>query len=249
MNDYQRRYREESKKAYAALMKVYPLAVEDLPDELWLPVPDFEDYQISNFGRVKSFKYKTPRILKPKFKPNGYLCVCLCKDGATKTFLVHRLVALCFIPNPLNKPEINHCDGCKFNNHVSNLEWATRSENVRHAVDTGLQPSGEDNYQAKLTNDQVRYIRENPDGLNQYKLADLFNANQATISGIQLGKKWKHAGGVIRQKRGLSDDIRTAIRAEYVFGSAEFGSYGLAKKYGVCQRTILNIIHENNVEK
>lgn len=250
MNDsysqWRTRRREESKLAYAALMKFYPLTLDDLPDEVWLPVPEYEGYQVSNFGRVKSFKSKMPRIIKPDIG-RGYLRVSLSKDDKKKHLSVHRLVALAFIPNSEEKTTVNHKDGIKFNCHVSNLEWATSSENRQHSIATGLQKSGQDNYLAKLTNEQALYIRENPESLTTYALADLFEVNKSTISKIQRGKSYKKAGGSFRkaQKRTtLTDDLRNQIRAEYVYGSADFGSYGLAKKYGVSQKTVLNIVRE-----
>ena len=248
MNNYERRRREESKLAYAALMKFYPLTLEDLPGEIWKPIPDYEDYQISTFGRVKSFKRGAQKILKPMIG-RGYLRIALTRNGKTKIFSVHRLVTLAFIPNPQNKPQINHIDGCKLNNFVDNLEWMTASENTKHAHDNGLATSGENHYGAKLTNEQIYFIRENPDNLNLTQLAQMFDVVPKTISAIQLGKIWKQTGGFIRSKKqgGLPrvpDDIRAQIRAEYVRDSHEFGSYALAKKYGIGETTVLNILHK-----
>lgn len=241
-----RRY-EKSKLAYAALMKFYPLTLEDLPGEIWLPVVGYEDlYHVSNFGRLKSFKRSKPHILKPRISTDGYLRVALNKGNKQKDFKVYRLVAICFIPNPEEKPEVNHRDGNPLNNHVGNLEWCTRSENMRHAVDTGLSPLGEEHPKAKLTAEQVRFIRLNPDPLNTIELAEMFGVDSTTISQIQLGRRYKTAGGSIRQSKcpRVSDNIRAQIRAEYVFGSKEFGSRALAKKYGFTPTTILNIVKE-----
>ena len=217
-------------------------------EEEWKTIPDYPAYQVSNFGRVKSFYKDKVKIIKPMIAYNGYLRIGLRKGGIKKFFLVHRLVALVFIPNPEGKPQVNHKDGCKLNNFVENLEWATPSENRQHAFDVGLQSSGENSYQAKLTVEQVRYIRENPDKLNLAQLADLFGVSFVNISRIQLGKIWKRAGGSIRKAKPqpprLPDEVRNQIRAEYVYGSAEFGSYGLARKYGIGRQTILNIVHE-----
>ena len=238
---------EEAKRAYAALMKCYPLTLEDLPDEEWLPIND--SYFVSNFGRVKSFWHDKQKIMKPLFG-SGYLRVNLRKNGKYKTCLIHRLVALCFIPNPEGKPQVNHRDGHKFNNHVSNLEWCTHAENVQHAFTIGLQvaPQGEQSTLAKLTNEQARYIRTNPDGLNQYELAEMFSVCQMTINHIQLGKKYKTAGGSVRKakpkKPRISDDLRQQIRAEYQKGVRGHGSIALAKKFGVSDTTILCIVHE-----
>jgi len=244
MNEWERRRYEKSKPAYEALMKVYPFTLDDLEGELW---KEFNGYHVSNFGRVKSFKYKKPRILKPRISLD-YLRVELCFDGKHKLFSVHRLVALAFIPNPENKPEVNHIDGNKLNNHISNLEWVTASENTRHSVDTGLKiaPQGEEHYKAKLTNEQVQHIRNNPGGLKGCELAKMFGVGRATISEIQHGKKYKKAGGTVHLTKSqiprLPADIRNQIRAEYVRNSKEFGSYALAKKYGVDHKTILRII-------
>lgn len=248
MNDFERRRKEKAKLDYEALMKFYPFELEDLPDELWKAVPNWQGYQVSNFGRVKSFRNDKPQILKPKVSLD-YLQVELFKDGKGKKFQVHRLVAQAFIPNPLNKPQVNHLDGVKFNNHVSNLDWTTAKENTRHAVDTGLVKQGEDRHDTKLTNQQVQYIRDNPLGLNTYELADLFGVNRRTISDIQRGYKYKTVGGVIREKlKGglprVPDNIRNQIRAEYVYGSHEFGSRALARKYGISQTTVLEIVRQ-----
>lgn len=123
--------------------------------EVWKDVFGYEDfYQVSNLGRVRSLTrlvqnkaskkrdgYNT--IIKGKFPKqhknvSGYLTVDLCKEKRHKKFLVHRLVALHFIPNPGMLDQVNHIDGNKTNNRVENLEWCTQIENARHAVETGL---------------------------------------------------------------------------------------------------------------
>ena len=109
--------------------------------EIWKDIPNYEGlYQVSNLGRVKSTpicKHKKPRILK-NIPRNGYFSVILCDGKTQKNVFVHRLVAECFVPNPENKPIVNHIDGNKSNPHFSNLEWCTQKENVRHAWKTGL---------------------------------------------------------------------------------------------------------------
>ncbi|MBD3878207.1 MAG: HNH endonuclease [Quinella sp. 1Q5] len=130
------------------------MKLDDLVGELW---KDFSGYQVSNFGRVKSFHKGKVKILKPQLNQHGYLYVQLRTEKKIKPFRIHRLAAQCFIPNPEEKAQVNHIDGNKFNNHVSNLEWCTPSDNQRHAVITGLRPSGENSSLAKFTNEQVRY--------------------------------------------------------------------------------------------
>ena len=215
--------------------------------EIWRDIEGYDGlYQVSNLGHVKRFyKATPPRILKASPNSDGYPFVKLYYDGKRKHALIHRLVALAFIPNPDNKPEVNHVDGIKTDNHVDNLEWVTDTENKRHAFATGLQRQGEDRPDAKLTAAQVVYIRDNPDGLTGAELATMFSVDPATISGIQRGKVYRNAGGVIRKSKRprVPDEIKQRIRAEYVFGSREFGSTALAKKYGIAQPTILKIVH------
>lgn len=113
---------------------------------IWKSVVGFEDrYEISNDGRVRSLDIyvkcrggKT-RLCKGRNKPlyrnnRGYVIVNLCRDNKTAYSLVHRLVAEAFIPNPYNKPQVNHIDGDNTNNCVDNLEWVTDNENKAHSA-------------------------------------------------------------------------------------------------------------------
>lgn len=118
-----------------------------MPKEIWKDIVGYEGkYQISNYARVKSLKRKRPgdgyilkeRLLKPGLMKVGYYSVALWKNCKQKTFHIHRLVAKYFIPNPKGKREVNHIDGNKTNNLLSNLEWVTPKENCRHAQKTGL---------------------------------------------------------------------------------------------------------------
>ena len=111
-------------------------------EEIWKDIENYNGlYQVSNHGRVKSLERKVPnqnriyseRILKPEKPKCGYLYCALCKDGFARHIRVHRLVAFAFIPNPYNKPQVNHKDGNKQNNSADNLEWCTNSENVSHS--------------------------------------------------------------------------------------------------------------------
>ena len=204
-------------------------------NEIWKDIAGYVGlYQVSNLGRVRSFHNGVERIRKPT------------RGGKVKTCYVHRLVAQAFLPNPEGKREVNHRNGIKTDNRVENLEWVTPSENQKHAVTTGLKQSGEDNYNAKLTNEQARYVRENPDNLTGRQLAEMFEVNKATISLIQRGKQFKNAGGTVRESKVVRVPPETCkqIRREYIYGSSEFGSTALAKKYGVDPTTILKIVRE-----
>lgn len=104
--------------------------------EIFKVIPDFENYKISSYGRV--FNIKTDSFLKPYKTEKGYLRIDLFNNKGRKHFKVHRLVAEVFIENPENKPQINHIDGDKHNNNVTNLEWCTNLENAIHAKKMGL---------------------------------------------------------------------------------------------------------------
>ena len=102
-------------------------------EEIWKDIEGYEGrYQVSNLGRVK--RVTTGRILKGGKNTCGYLKVQLYKNGSKSDKTIHRLVAQAFIPNPENKLEINHIDEYKTNNVVSNIEWATRKENINHGT-------------------------------------------------------------------------------------------------------------------
>ena len=166
-------------------------------------------YQISNCGRVKSLKKVVDRgkchrvfdecILKPGIDKKGYLRCSLSHNGKSKTFKIHRLVAEAFIPNPENKPQVNHINGDKLNNNVSNLEWCDQSENMKHACKMGLKLlGGENNPASKLTAKDVEYIKTHynasDENFNGVALSKKFGVNRKTISRIISGAAWKEGG-------------------------------------------------------
>lgn len=98
-------------------------------NEQWKPIKNYPNYDVSTCGRVKN---QSRQILKP-YGNQGYVMVTLYKNKHKKTFLMHRLVALTFMPNTETKTDVNHIDHCPSNNHLINLEWSTRGENIKHS--------------------------------------------------------------------------------------------------------------------
>lgn len=146
-------------------------------------------YQINDKGQVYS-------VIKSKFlshgiKPGGYAFVGLARGpGEKKAYrMAHRLVAEAFIPNPENKPEVNHKDGNKLNNSIENLEWATRSENAVHGFDNGLLVHGFNHHSSKLKPDQVRAIYS-ADG-NYRDIARVFGVCAQTVCNIKRKSAYK----------------------------------------------------------
>lgn len=115
------------------------LSLENLLNEEWRNIEGYEGlYQVSNYGRVRSFKYKSIRILKPSAtSTQKYFVLTLSNNNIKKYTTVHRLVAKAFVANPNNYPIINHKDCNKHNNKAENLEWCTISYNMLHAIKNG----------------------------------------------------------------------------------------------------------------
>jgi len=106
---------------------------EPLPGEIWIDCPTVGDLQVSNMGRFA--RKSTNSLISGYVTTGGYLTIDVSGSG---TYSAHRLVAMAFIHNPENKPEVNHIDGNKTNNAVYNLEWVTPEENIRHSIDIGF---------------------------------------------------------------------------------------------------------------
>ena len=173
-----------------------------MSEEIWKPIINFEGrYEVSNHGRVKSLRRidcnnrPLPEIyLKFSYDKDGYIKIVLSKDGAKKRYSMHRLVSLHFIPNIENKPQTNHKDGIKTNNHYSNLEWATASENVRHGFRSlGRDTHGIKNSRAKLSEEQVLEIKRlKIKGMSVKNISIHLNLNIKTVGNIYYNKQWKH---------------------------------------------------------
>jgi len=163
--------------------------------EVWKDIENYEGaYQISSLGRVKSLTRTrlskgisiariSGRDMKQKTSKCGYKVIGFCSDAVKEHFSVHRLVAIAFISNPENKPTVNHIDGNKENNKVSNLEWATQTEQMVHAsVNDLLETRGPPKYSKKLKQEIQDYYNNNEISIS--KLAIMFGMSERTAGRI-----------------------------------------------------------------
>lgn len=154
--------------------------MDEFVNEIWKPIEGFGHWQVSNFGRIRSGK--TGRVLKQGTTRLGYKHIVRIIDDRVKSVQVHRIVAIAFLGHPCgNRNEINHIDGNKANNHVSNLEWVSRQENMEHAWSNGLikhQPS-------------QSVVRFTPEARKE--TVDVMNkGNKSGFKGVtQHGSKWR----------------------------------------------------------
>jgi hypothetical protein len=177
-----------------------------MQEEKWKDIEDYEGrYQVSSHGRVKSLarvvnSHPKTRKLKDKIRKlstnrYGYSYISLKKDGKLKALAIHRLVAIAFIQNPENKPCVNHLNGIKADNNISNLEWVTYSENTIHAHQNNLvnHPCGEKCHSSKLKTSDVLKIRELfTKGATQRELAELYKVTHQNIHLIVRRKSWEN---------------------------------------------------------
>lgn len=174
--------------------------------EIWRPVPNFPLYDVSNLGRVRSWRIQqalggrvgsittrrlTPKIIKPSERWAGRMGVSLCRDGKVFTRRIYRLVAEAFLPNANKLPQVNHKTGVHYDDRLGNLEWATRESDLAHAMRFGLTAHGLRSGHSKLTPDIVREIRVRyANGETQESIATVFGVTQANIGYIVRRKTW-----------------------------------------------------------
>lgn len=166
--------------------------------EIWKDVKGFEGrYKISNHGRLMSInsRYSEDHILDTCInRPNGYYATALKSAPKKRHVTIHTLVAENFLEKPDKKSIcVNHKDGNKLNNHVSNLEWITRSENTKHAYITGLSNTkGNKNGRVKITETQAHAIKYKLIGFTQRELGKIFGVSHIQIGRIINGESWPH---------------------------------------------------------
>ena len=163
--------------------------------EEWRDIVGYEKmYQISDLGRLKSFVPQNGihiKIRKLSMTRKGYLQINLFKNAKKKNFLIHQLVGIMFIQNPLGLPEINHKKGIKTDNRVVALEWSSHDDNMIHAYSTGLiNNKGTNSPISKLTDEAVLFIRAS--SLSCAKLAKIYNVGDSTVKAAKHNLTWTH---------------------------------------------------------
>lgn len=164
------------------------------------PMLGFEGViEISGNGEIKSLARngRPERILKQSVESNGYLKVSFRVCGKSYTKNVHRLLAENFITNQENHPCVNHIDGNKLNNDLSNLEWCSYSTNAKHAFDNGLTNPCKGEDRSLLSKDQVlEIVNLKRDGNTLDSISRMFNISASCVSDIVLGRTWSHITGI-----------------------------------------------------
>ncbi|MFO8039896.1 MAG: HNH endonuclease [Sodalinema sp.] len=200
-----RQLAEDLNRGYDGVKKKMKTEIYDKNETLGVDaLPGFRVVPASPLHAVNSegivLRIRTHKPIKPSLNKKGYLQVCL--QGA-KSYRIHRLVAELFIPNPEQKPQVNHIDGNKLNNSVENLEWVTNQENKDHAISNGLwdnisekiavRQKGAGNSSAKLSETDVLDIYERlRNGEPVGEIAKFYGVNHSNISAIKSGKSWGH---------------------------------------------------------
>lgn len=167
--------------------------------EIWKEIRNYPNYQVSNLGRVKSLRRNLRGgstrnqeiILKPRKTRLGYLLVAI-YNPTRKDVSIHRLVGKSFVNNPYNKPDINHIDGVKSNNNSTNLEWVTKSENLKHNFKLGVRNvQGQNAPNSRLKNHDVLQIRKmHKDKIPISDICSKFNICESSVRQIANRTTW-----------------------------------------------------------
>lgn len=219
--------------------------------EQWKTVITHPNYEVSDLGRVRNKTTNEFKAMKPG--KDGYIQLHLFKEGKSKTFMVHRLVATHFIDNPENKEYVNHKDSTRYNNFVENLEWCTQSENMLHMVSVGnnIDHNGINNPRSKLTEEQVIAIRNDDRVMGD--IAKDYGVSRSAISNIKSGKRYKNVGGPIKAngretnqvmgdkcgKSVITDDIARQIRYELT----DMRQIDIARKFNITKNIVYRVVH------
>jgi hypothetical protein len=168
--------------------------------ETWKPVSGYDGlYEVSNLGRVRSYqnfgwgRKENPKLISLYTSKRGYVQACLCRNNKSIQKDVHRLVAEAFLTEPASGMQIDHINGIKSDNRLSNLEWVTPQENSLRAVAIGLKPSGENHGSSKLTQNEVDEIRQlyATGKYSHRQLGEMFGISHGNVGKIVRYQLWK----------------------------------------------------------
>lgn len=179
--------------------------------EIWKPIRDYEGlYEVSNLGGIKRLendKNRKEKILKPYKNKLGYLCINLCRDNKVKQMYVHRLVAIAFIPNPENKPCIDHINTIPNDNRVENLRWVTYKENMNNELTKEkLSGKNSNNYGKPRSEEIKKKISESQKGGKNPKAKGVFC--------YELNKSWNTSAEASRELNIDSSNITKCCKGK-----------------------------------
>lgn len=187
---------------------------------MWKIINSFEDYEISDMGEIKSLKNGMEKILKPQLAKRGYYIINLCKNGSVYHKTIHRLVAQAFIPNPDNKPCIDHINGCRIDNRVCNLRWCTQKDNLNYEI---AKKNISKAHKGKvLTDEHKKKISESNKGKPKPHFEK--RIDQYTIDGTYI-KTWKSTMDIERSLGFIHNNISSVCKGKYK------QAYGFKWKY------------------
>lgn len=175
-------------------------------EEIWKAVPGYPTYEVSNLGRIRSYrlagrrkelqeirKQENPTILHPILTPYGYQVITL-RGKVDRRYMVHRLVLLAFVgPPPKGQPATRHLNSIRNDNRLANLCWGSMKENMQDCKDIGHYRIGSERYGSKLNDEKVTEIRrKHQTGASYRSLGRKYGICDTTVKSICAGKTWKH---------------------------------------------------------
>lgn len=212
-----------------------------MTEEIWKPIVGYEEiYAVSSLGKVKNLTRGGIRKLGNNTR--GYLRVNLSKNGQSKFWSVHRLVATAFVPNPQNFPQVNHKNGVKTDNRAENLEWISVSDNQKHSYKALKRkpPKSVLNNTQVLEIDQL--LRQGTNTIEQ--ITEAYNVSKRTILNIETGKNYRYLTGRDRQPRrqGSSLTVEQVMEIKKLLLSEDRPRLvDIGKMYGISQQAVSNI--------
>ncbi|MEK6880999.1 MAG: NUMOD4 domain-containing protein [Nanoarchaeota archaeon] len=213
-------------------------------EEKWKEITGFPNYFVSTFGRVKStcprvlLRDKIPELIKKQIETEyGYLRVGLWGNDKKHTISVHRLVAIAFIPNLNNLPQVNHLDGNKKNNHVTNLEWCTAKQNNEHSYEIGIRQRTE------LPQNQIDEILSSykPWNMSQNMIAKKYGVSRSYVKKLTNNIQ---PNGIGKKNKRLKIDKITALAIKEEYNPIHTTHQKLAIKYNVSRSLIHRILND-----